>query len=84
MSTYCKPLIFISYQHGGPEIKFLLELCDENMYIHKVICVHIFHFSDDVRHPLKLLLCTSHPQEVNLSTQHENLTKSCTELGDLT
>lgn len=36
------------------------------MSIHELIAVHILHLADDIRHPLKLLLSTRHPQKVHL------------------
>lgn len=41
------------------------------MSIHELIAVHILHLADDIRHPLKLLLSTRHPQKVHLNMHGE-------------
>ena len=56
-----------SCQHSGANVKFLLELGDEDVDRNEVA---IFNLSNDIRHPLKLSLCPCHPQEVHLHTNH--------------
>lgn len=41
------------------------------MSIHELIAVHILHLTYDIRHPLKLLLSTRHPQKVHLNMHGE-------------
>lgn len=53
-------------QHGGPEVKFVKELGDEDVDLHKIFCVLLLNLTDDVGQPLKLMLSTSDPDEVNL------------------
>ena len=55
-----------THQHGCSEIKVRAELGDEDVRGDHVFPVHGLHLPDDVRHPLKLLLGTRHPQEVHL------------------
>ena len=58
-----------TYQHGGPEVKLVEELCNEDMNLHKILYILLLNLTDDVSQPLKLVLGTSHPDEVNLHTQ---------------
>lgn len=59
--------VYIStYQHGGPEVKFVKELGDEDVDLHKIFRVLLLNLTDDVGQPLKLMLSTSDPDEVNL------------------
>ena len=55
-----------TYQHGGPEVKLVEELGDEDVDLHKIFRVLLLNLTDDVGQPLKLVLGTSHPDEVNL------------------
>ena len=55
-----------TYQHGCPEVKLVEELSDEDVNLHKVLCVLLLNLTDDVGKPLKLVLGTCHPDEVNL------------------
>lgn len=41
------------------------------MSIHELIAIHILYLTDDIRHPLKLLLSTCHPQKVHLNMHGE-------------
>ena len=61
-----------SYQHGGPNIILLLELCDKDMSIYKSFRIILFYLSNNICHPLKLLLCSSYPQEVHLRKKYIN------------
>ena len=54
------------YQHGGPQVKLLLELGDEDVHVHQLTLISHFHLSDDIRQPLETLLRPRHPQEVDL------------------
>lgn len=57
-----------SYQHGSSDVKLFLVLCDVNMHIHQVILfITLFNLTNYISHPFKLLLCSSHPDEVNLT-----------------
>ena len=58
-----------THQHGGPEVKLVKELGDEDMDLHKVLCVLLLNLTDDVGQPLKLVLSTCYPDEVNLHRQ---------------
>ena len=58
-----------AYQHGGPEVELLPELGDEDVHADQVLGVVLLHLTDDVRHPLKLLLGTRDPQEVHLQKE---------------
>ena len=50
-----------TYQHGSSKVELLFKLCNEDMSVHKIVTVHCLYLSDDVRHPLKLLLCSCYP-----------------------
>ena len=63
----------VFYQHSGPEIKLLLELRDEDMDRHEILLVRILHVPNNVSQPLKLLLVTGHPQEINLKFEHRTV-----------
>ena len=58
-----------THQHGGPDVEFLLELCDEDVCGDEVRSVCLLHLADDIGHPFKLALCASHPQEVHLEIE---------------
>lgn len=56
----------LSHQHSSPKVKFLRQLGDVDVDRDQLLGVHVFHLPDDVRHPLKLVLCPSHPDEIHL------------------
>lgn len=53
-------------QHGGPEVKLVKELRDEDVDLHEIPCILLLDLTDDVSQPLKLVLGTSYPYEVDL------------------
>ena len=55
-----------TYQHGGPEVKLVKELGDEDVDLHQMFRVFLLNLTDDVGQPLKLVLGTCHPDEINL------------------
>ena len=58
--------IYLAYQHSGSEVKFVKELGDEDVRLHKVLLVSFLNITDDFREPLPLLLSTGHPDEEDL------------------
>ena len=60
----------LPYQHGGSDVELLLELSDEDVHGDEVLVVLLLDFSDDICHPLELLLCARHPDEVHLRCTH--------------
>lgn len=56
----------MSHQHGGAEVELLGHLSDVSVDWDQLQGVHLLHLSDDVWHPLKLTLCSCHPDEVHL------------------
>lgn len=69
-----------TYQHGSSEVKLVKELCDEDVDLDKILCILLLNLTDDVSQPLKLVLGTSHPDEVNLyrsDTTVKSYTLSC-------
>ena len=56
----------LNYQHDGAQVELGVELGDEDMCGHEVARVAVLHVSDNVHHPLKVLLRAGHPQEVHL------------------
>ena len=65
-----------TYQHGGPEVKLVKELSDEDVDFHKILCILLLNLTDDVSQPLKLVLGTCHPDEVNLYRHNEDVHNS--------
>ena len=61
-----------THQHGGSEVKFVEELGDEDVILHKTLLISFFSFLDDLSKPLPLLLSTGHPDEEHL---HNNMAK---------
>ena len=55
-----------TYQHSSPQIKLVEEGCHEDVGLHKLLSVCLFHLTNGVSEPLKFLLVTSHPDEVHL------------------
>ena len=60
-----------TYQHGGPEVKLVKELCDEDVDLHKIFRVLLLDLTDDISQPLKLVLGTGHPNEVDLDRHNQ-------------
>ena len=60
---------YCSYQHGRAHIKLLFELCDKDVRRDQSLKVILLDLTDDVRHPLELLLGARDPQKVNLQHQ---------------
>ena len=60
------PGAFPTHQHNRTQVKLLVELGDEDVDVGELLLVLLLDLADDVRHPLKLLLRTRDPQEVNL------------------
>ena len=67
-------IICNSYQHGGSQIVFVKELCDEDVDVQDVGDVFLFHFSEDVDEPLKIAVGGTDPQEVDLFTGNAGVT----------
>ena len=56
----------MTYKHGGPDIELFLVLSNEDVHRHNILQIVLLHLTDDVRHPLELLLRPRHPNEVHL------------------
>ncbi len=52
-----------THQHSGTEVKFIKELGDKDVVLHKSFGVSFLNITDDVSKPFVLLLCTSCPDE---------------------
>lgn len=65
-----------SHQHGGAQVKLLRHLSDVSVDRDELPGVHLLHLPDDVRHPLKLMLRSRHPDEVNLQNVGEKAQRS--------
>lgn len=59
-------IVKYSHQHSGSEVKFIKELGDKDVILHKTLLISFFSFLDDLSKPLPLLLSTSHPDEEHL------------------
>ena len=59
-----------SYQHGGPQIKLVEELSDEDMHLEDVGDVLVLHVFEDVDEPLKVPMRGADPQEVDLEESY--------------
>lgn len=56
----------VTYQHGGSQVKFAEELCDEDVDFHQSFAICLFNLPDQVSEPLILILCACDPDEVKL------------------
>ena len=57
---------YSTHQHSGSEIKFIKELGNEDVILHKALLISFLGLPDDLSEPLPLLLRTSHPDEEDL------------------
>ena len=60
-----------THQHYCAQVELLVKLRDEDVRVCQLFLVFLLHLAHDFRHPLKLLLRTCYPQEVNLFGKKE-------------
>lgn len=58
-------VIFANIQHGGPEVKLVVELCDEDVHLQDVGNIFLLHISEDIYEPLEVFMGRADPEEVD-------------------
>lgn len=59
-----------THQHGGPKVKLVKELSNENVHLNQAFLVCLLHLPNDVSEPFILLLGARHPQEEHLQQKN--------------
>ena len=66
-----------TYQHGSPQVKLVKECSHKDVGLNQLLGVRLLNLPNGVCEPLKLLLVTSHPDEVHLNCEGKKVVLTC-------